>query len=56
MDKRQLVNEIVDLEWGAFGEVQNEGGRAGCQDNRETFDIMRTSQYLVWTEEMLLQY
>ncbi|MBQ9438560.1 MAG: DUF4125 family protein [Lachnospiraceae bacterium] len=56
MDKKQLVNEIVRLEWAAFQEVQNEGGRASCQDNNETFDIMRKSQYLTWTEEMLAQY
>ena len=56
MNRIKLVDEIVDLEWMAFGEVQNEGGRAGCQDNRETFYIMRRSQYLVWTEEMLLRY
>ncbi len=56
MDKRILVDRIVDLEWKAFQEVNNRGGRASCQDNRETFDIMRKSQYLTWSEEMLLQY
>ena len=55
-NKEKLVNEIVDLEWEAFGEVSNEGGRASCQDNRETFDIMRKSQYLTWTVEMLMQF
>ncbi len=56
MDRMQLVDQVVAMEWKAFGEVNNEGGRAGCQDNRETFEIMRKSQYLTWTEEMLYQY
>ncbi len=56
MDKIRLVNEVVELEWQAFQEVHNEGGRASCQDNRETFDIMRKSQYLPWNEEMLIRY
>ena len=56
MNKLQLVNEIVALEWQAFQEVKNEGGRAACQDHNETFDIMRKSQYLTWDEEMLVQY
>ena len=29
--------ELVRREWEAFGQVQNEGGRAGCQDDKETF-------------------
>ncbi len=52
----KLVDEIVALEWKAFDEVKNEGGRAGCQDDWNTFQIMRKSQYLTWTDEMLQQY
>lgn len=54
--KEELVKEIVLLEWNAFDEVLNEGGRASCQDDWETFSIMRTSQYNTWTMPMLLQY
>ena len=36
--------------------MQNEGGRAGCQNNWPTFKVMRMSQYMTWTEDMLLQY
>lgn len=54
--KEDYVEEIVRLEWEAFDKVENEGGRASCQNNFPTFSIMRKSQYLAWTEEMLLQY
>ena len=54
--KEQLVERLVKLEWQNFDKVKNEGGRADCQDDWGTFSIMRTSQYLTWTEEMLLSY
>ncbi len=54
--KEDLVEEIVKLEWEAFDKVENEGGRASCQNNYPTFSIMRKSQYLAWDEEMLRQY
>ncbi len=51
-----LVEKLVALEWQNFAQVKNEGGRADCQDDWGTFSIMRTSQYLTWTDEMLLSY
>ena len=54
--KEQLVKELVTLEWQNFDKVKNEGGRADCQDDWGTFSIMRTSQYLTWSEEMLESY
>lgn len=54
--KKALINELVSLEWEAFDKVENEGGRADCQDDFNTFSIMRTSQYYTWTEEMLKSY
>lgn len=54
--KSALVNELVSLEWEAFDKVENEGGRADCQDDFNTFSIMRKSQYYAWTEEMLKSY
>ncbi len=50
-----LVDKIVRLEWEAFDKVQNEGGRADCQDDWETFSIMRRSQYMTWPAEMLTE-
>lgn len=54
--KENLVDEIVTLEWNAFDKVQNVGGRAGCQDDWDTFSIMRKSQYLAWDEELIISY
>ncbi|MFI3172402.1 MAG: DUF4125 family protein [Eubacteriales bacterium] len=55
--KEELVEEIVCLEWETFDKVQNQGGcRADCQDNWDTFSIMRKSQFLAWNEELLQSY
>lgn len=56
MSKEQKIELIVALEWKEFDRVQNEGGRADCQDDWDTFSIMRKSQYLTWTEDMLDEY
>jgi tetratricopeptide (TPR) repeat protein len=47
---------IARAEFEAFDKVQNEGGRADCQNNWPTFKVMRMSQYMTWDEDMLLQY
>ena len=49
----ELINEIIALEWAFFDKVQNEGGRAPCQDDFRTFEIMRGSQYEAWNEATL---
>lgn len=51
-----LALQVTKAEFAAFDKVQNEGGRASCQNNWKTFKIMRMSQYKTWTEDMLLQY
>ncbi len=48
-----IVDRIVLHEWKQFDKVKNEGGRADCQDDFDTFSIMRRSQYLTWTYELL---
>lgn len=55
-DKAELVDEIVILEWKQFDKVENEGGRADCQDDWNTFSLMRKSQYRTWPEELLISY
>ncbi len=52
----ELPMQIAKLEYAAFDEVTNEGGRAVCQDNWGTFSIMRLSQYNNWTHEMLVRF
>ena len=48
-----MIDKVIAEEWSQFDKVQNEGGRADCQDDFETFQIMRKSQYLTWSKEML---
>ena len=50
----EIINEIIRLEFEAFDKVENEGGRAECQNNWPFFYVMRKSQYLTWTDDMLL--
>lgn len=39
-----------------LGSFYRETGRASCQDDRATFEVMRSSQPLAWSEEMLDSY
>jgi hypothetical protein len=52
----EVIDEILRLEWDAFQDVRNEGGRASCQDDYKTFTIMRVAQFLMWSEDMLESY
>lgn len=52
--REQVIDEIVKLEFEAFDKVQNVDGRAACQDDWVYFEIMRKSQYMTWTDEMLV--
>ena len=56
MDKETLIREIVGREWGFFQKVNNEGGRADCQDDPWTFEVMRKSQFLTWPVSLLESY
>ncbi|MCI8956255.1 MAG: DUF4125 family protein [Eubacterium sp.] len=53
-NREDIIDEIVKLEYEAFDKVKNEGGRAECQNNWPFFYVMRKSQYLTWTNEMLV--
>ncbi|MBR4515061.1 MAG: DUF4125 family protein [Lachnospiraceae bacterium] len=56
MSHDALVDSIVLHEWKQFDKVKNEGGRADCQDNWNTFSIMRKSQYMTWEDELLRSF
>lgn len=51
--KQELLDEIIGIEWDMFQHTNNIGGRASCQDDPETFYIMRAAQYANWTGAML---
>ncbi|MBR5230611.1 MAG: DUF4125 family protein [Firmicutes bacterium] len=50
------IEKIINTEWEMFQNVDNIGGRASCQDDYETFFIMRASQYGSWPIEMIELY
>jgi hypothetical protein len=54
--REELIRTLVKIEFETFDRVENLDGRAECQDNWETFSIMRTSQYAHWENEMLAQW
>ena len=45
----KTIEKIIELEWRFFDLVQNEGGRAPCQDDWNSFRIMRGSQFMAWS-------
>ena len=55
-EREQLIREIVDREWAFFQRTKNEGGRAACQDDWETFQVMRESQFETWPDSLLESY
>ena len=56
MTREELINEVIRLEWGMFTATQNNGGRASCQDDWPTFEIMRRSQHMIWAMDTLDSY
>jgi len=50
------IENIIKTEWDMFQKVDNIGGRAGCQEEWDTFQIMRASQYESWPEELVKSY
>lgn len=55
-DTESLIAELVRREWRQFDGVRNEGGRALCQDDWHTFEIMRSSQFRAWDAPLLERY
>ena len=53
MTKQEKIEKLIQMEWEDFQKVNNEGGRASCQDDPETFFIMRRSHFSPWTEDLI---
>lgn len=51
-----IIQQIIETEWAMFDKVHNRGGRAACQDDRETFFLMRASQLMAWSADMQESY
>jgi hypothetical protein len=56
INREELIAKILEAEWSKFQKVQNTGGRAACQDDKKTFDVMRSSQFVSWSDEAMESY
>lgn len=54
--KEELIAKILAMEWNMFQNVANVGGRTACQNDFETFSIMRSSQAIAWSEAALASF
>jgi hypothetical protein len=54
--KEKLTAAIIEKEWEMFRDVPNAGGKAACQEDFYTFQIMRSSQAASWSEATLESY
>jgi hypothetical protein len=50
------VAQILDREWEMFQEVRGLDGPAPCQQDRKTFDIMRSAQVRSWDQQTADSY
>lgn len=51
--KDLLIQQLIDLEWQFFTQVQGLNGRAVCQENPQTFALMRRAQHQIFSEKTL---
>ena len=51
-----MLETILNMEWEMFDRVQNIGGRAECQDNKQTVYLNRSSQLMAWDEGLRESY
>lgn len=49
----QIMNTVIDMEWEMFQNVRNAGGKASCQNDPDTFYIMRYSNYCVMSQKTI---
>ncbi len=54
--REDMIDRIIEVEWKMFQDVPNIGGRAVCQDDSETFRIMRAGQSAGWSDATLESY
>jgi len=49
------IRKILDIEWEMFHNV-NGDNRTSCQDEKQTFEMMRNAQFEAWNEDTRLSY
>ena len=55
MEKEELLENILDLEWDMFTAVKSVTS-VSCQSSPDKFRAIRASVFAIWTDEMLASY
>lgn len=56
MDQQELITRLLDKEFFMFHAVNGDGEKADCQNDRQTFDMMRRAQFTAWSPEAVESY
>jgi len=56
MDRPELIEAVCKYEWDMFSAVNNNGGKASCQNDEAFFKKMRVCQFAGWSDDMLASY
>lgn len=56
MMKQDLVNKIIYLEWKMLISTTAIDDPEGCRQDPATFEVMRKSQHMIWSEDTLSSY
>lgn len=56
VSRQDKIQKIISIEWAMFDLVNKGKSRASCQEDPDTFVVMRQSQFDAWSEELLDSY
>ncbi len=56
MEREQIIEKILAMEWNMFTSVKGASGRSSCQDDKRTFLVMRMAQADIWSTDTLSSY
>ena len=54
--KEDLIEAILEMEWELFASVRAEGESAACQEDPDSFRLVRAANFLTWSETTLASY
>ncbi|WP_434777959.1 DUF4125 family protein [Neisseria sp. Ec49-e6-T10] len=55
-EKPVLLENIIKIEWSMFVNVKDAGGISHCQQDPQTFCLMRVTQASIWEDDTLASY
>ncbi len=55
-EKTVMIEKIVKTEWSMFSSVKDASGITYCQQDPQTFCLMRVSQASIWQDDTLASY